>query len=82
VLDLAYVACGRFDGFWEIRLHPWDVAAGVIIVREAGGRATDFSGTPDCVSGRRILASNGHIHEQMLQVIRQGAAAPRPEAIQ
>jgi myo-inositol-1(or 4)-monophosphatase len=82
VLDLAYVACGRFDGFWEIRLHPWDVAAGILIVREAGGRVSDFSGGPDCVSGRRILASNGHIHEQMLRVIEQGAAAFRPEPIE
>lgn len=78
VLDLAYVACGRLDGFWEIRLHPWDVAAGILLVREAGGRVTDFSGGPDCLSGHRILASNGHIHEQMLQVIHRGAAAPRP----
>ena len=79
VLDLAYVACGRFDGFWEIRLHPWDVAAGILIVREAGGRATNFEGGPDCVSGRRIVASNGSIHEQMLRVIRQGTSAPLPE---
>jgi myo-inositol-1(or 4)-monophosphatase len=76
VLDLAYVACGRFDGFWEIRLNPWDVAAGILIVREAGGRATDFSGGPDCLSGQRILASNGRIHDQMLQVLERGAAAP------
>ena len=81
VLDLCYVACGRFDGFWEIRLHPWDVAAGVLIVREAGGRATDFDGGPDCVSGRRIVASNGHIHEQMLRVIAEGSAAPLPESV-
>jgi myo-inositol-1(or 4)-monophosphatase len=79
VLDLAYVACGRLDGFWEIRLHPWDVAAGILMVREAGGRATDFSDGPDCLSGERILVSNGHIHQQMLQVIHQGAAAPLPE---
>jgi myo-inositol-1(or 4)-monophosphatase len=78
VLDLAYVACGRFDGFWEIRLHPWDVAAGILIVREAGGRATDFSGGPDCLSGQCILASNGRIHGEMLQVLERGAAAPRP----
>jgi myo-inositol-1(or 4)-monophosphatase len=78
VLDLAYVACGRLDGFWEIRLQPWDVAAGVLIVREAGGRVTDFSAGPGCLSGQRIVASNGHIHEQVLQVIHQGAAAPRP----
>jgi len=79
VLDLAYVACGRFDGFWEIRLKPWDVAAGVLLVREAGGRATDFEGGPDCLSGEFIVASNGRIHDQMLRVIREGAAAPRPE---
>jgi len=77
-LDLAYVACGRFDGFWEIRLKPWDVAAGVLLVREAGGRATDFAGTPDCLSGEEIVASNGLIHEEMLRVIREGADAPLP----
>lgn len=81
VLDLAYVACGRLDGFWEIRLHPWDVAAGILIVREAGGRATDFEGGPDCVSGQRIVASNAHIHDEMLRVIREGADAPLPEPI-
>lgn len=79
VLDLAYVACGRFDGFWELRLSPWDVAAGVLLVREAGGLATDFAGTPDCVSGVEIVASNGRIHAEMLEVIRLGAEAPRPE---
>jgi len=78
VLDLAYVACGRFDGFWEMRLEPWDVAAGVLLVREAGGRATDFESRPDCVSGEFAVASNGLIHDQMLRVIREGAAAPRP----
>jgi myo-inositol-1(or 4)-monophosphatase len=79
VLDLSYVACGRFDGFWEIRLHPWDVAAGILIVREAGGRVTDFHGGADCVSGQQIVTSNGRIHEQMLRVIREGGAAPLPE---
>ena len=79
VLDLSYVACGRFDGFWEIRLHPWDVAAGILIVREAGGEATNFGGGRDCVSGRQIVASNGRIHEQMLRVIREGADAPFPD---
>jgi len=82
VLDLAYVACGRFDGFWEIRLHPWDVAAGILIVREAGGKATDFQSGPQCVSGRRIVASNGRIHGQMLQVIQEGDAAPLPEPLE
>jgi myo-inositol-1(or 4)-monophosphatase len=82
VLDLSYVACGRLDGFWEIRLHPWDVAAGILIVREAGGEATNFEGGLDCVSGRRIVASNGHIHRQMVRVIREGADAPLPEPIE
>jgi myo-inositol-1(or 4)-monophosphatase len=78
VLDLAYVACGRLDGFWEIRLKPWDVTAGVLLVREAGGCATNFEGGPDCLSGEFIVASNGHVHAEMLRVIREGAAAPRP----
>ncbi len=82
VLDLSYVACGRFDGFWEIGLHPWDVAAGILIVREAGGTATNFAGGPNCVSGERIVVSNGHIHGQMLDVIRDGAAAPLPEPVE
>lgn len=77
-LDLAYVACGRFDGFWEIRLKPWDVVAGVLLVRQAGGRVTDFDGTLNCLSGATIVASNGLIHDQMLKVIREGAAAPLP----
>ncbi|MBN1955753.1 MAG: inositol monophosphatase [Anaerolineae bacterium] len=77
-LDLAYVAGGRFDGFWEFRLSPWDVAAGLLIVREAGGRATDFCGSPDCLSGAEIVASNGRIHEQMLLVVREGVRAPLP----
>ncbi len=81
VLDLAYVACGRFDGFWEIRLHPWDVAAGTLLVREAGGAVTGFAGGPDALSGSQIVASNGCIHEQMLRVIREGAQAPLPESL-
>jgi myo-inositol-1(or 4)-monophosphatase len=76
VLDLSYVACGRLDGFWEIRLSPWDVAAGILIVREAGGRVTDANGSPDCVSGRFIVASNGRIHQRMLEVAGEGDAVP------
>jgi myo-inositol-1(or 4)-monophosphatase len=79
VLDLAYVACGRFDGFWAIRLKPWDVAAGVLLVQQAGGKVTDFAGGDDTLSGEFIVASNGRIHEQMLRVIREGAGAPRPD---
>ena len=81
VIDQAYVACGRLDGFWEIRLKPWDVAAGTLLVREAGGRATDFAGGLNCLSGEFILVSNGHIHEEMLCVIREGSTAPRPERL-
>jgi myo-inositol-1(or 4)-monophosphatase len=76
VLDLSYVACGRLDGFWEIRLNPWDVAAGILIVREAGGTVTDGNGAPDCVSGRFVVASNGHIHQRMLQVAGGGDLLP------
>ncbi len=71
-LDLAYVACGRLDGFWELRLHPWDVAAGILLVQEAGGRVTDLEGGPDYLSGEQIVASNGHIHDEMLAVLRLG----------
>jgi myo-inositol-1(or 4)-monophosphatase len=74
-LDLAYVACGRFDGFWEIRLNPWDVAAGALLVREAGGQATNFVGGPDCLTGAEIVASNGHIHAEMIQLLRSAPAS-------
>ena len=79
-LDLAYVACGRFDGFWEPRLSPWDVAAGALLVEEAGGRISDFEGTcTRLFSGEEVVASNGHIHHEMLQVLREGPAAPHPD---
>ncbi len=79
-LDLAYVACGRFDGYWEADLHPWDVAAGILLVQEAGGRTSNYVGAWDAIlSGEEIVASNGHIHEQMLRVLREGAAAPHPD---
>jgi len=68
-LDLCYVAMGRFDGFWEMKLNPWDVAAGGLIVTEAGGRVTDFSGGPFTIHGQEILATNGLIHEEMLTVL-------------
>lgn len=69
-LDLCYVAAGRFEGFWEYELQPWDVAAGLLIVQEAGGRTTDFQDRPSRIDDRQVLASNGLIHDQMLQVIR------------
>jgi myo-inositol-1(or 4)-monophosphatase len=68
-IDLCYVACGRFDGYWELKLHPWDVAAGILIVEEAGGRVTDLSGGPAPASGREILASNGVLHEDLLALL-------------
>lgn len=68
-LDLCYVAAGRFDGFWEVRLNPWDMAAGSVIVREAGGRLTDFRGNELSIYGQELVASNGHIHDAMLKVL-------------
>jgi len=68
-LDLCYVACGRLDGFWEWKLHPWDTAAGVLIVREASGTVTDFSGGPFDVFGQQTLASNGRVHPAMVDVL-------------
>jgi len=68
-LDLCYVGCGRFDGFWELKLNPWDCAAGCLVVQEGGGRVTDFSGQPGSIYGGEFVASNGIIHDQMLAVI-------------
>ncbi|MDH4154866.1 MAG: inositol monophosphatase [Nitrospira sp.] len=70
-LDLCYVAAGRFDGFWEVRLNPWDMAAGSVIAREAGGHLTDFSGKGLSIYGQELVASNGRIHEAMLAVLNQ-----------
>jgi len=68
-LDLAYVACGRFDGFWEEGLKPWDVAAGSLMVEEAGGRVSKYDGAPLSIYTPPILASNGLVHEQMMHVL-------------
>ena len=65
-LDLAYVACGRIDGFWELKLNAWDVAAGVLLVTEAGGRVTGGAGEPYNLSEKVLVSSNGAIHEAML----------------
>ncbi len=69
-LDLCSVAAGRFDGFWELKLKPWDVAAGSLIVREAGGRVTDLSDKPFDIFADEVLASNGIIHGQMVEILR------------
>jgi myo-inositol-1(or 4)-monophosphatase len=70
-LDLCSVASGRFDGFWEFNLNPWDTAAGVLIIAEAGGRVSDFSGRPFQLNSRETLASNGLIHESLIQEFEQ-----------
>lgn len=69
-VDLAYTACGRFEGFFEYNLKPWDVAAGIIIVKEAGGAVTDFNGGDDCLFGGEILAA-GNLHKDILDVIQK-----------
>lgn len=71
-LDLCYVAAGRFDGYWETSLNPWDMAAGVLIVEEAGGKFTDLDGFPTTIYKKTLLTSNGLIHEQMVEVLRRG----------
>jgi myo-inositol-1(or 4)-monophosphatase len=68
-MDLCYTAMGRFDGFWEAYLNPWDMAAGVLIVREAGGRVTAFDGGPFSIYENHILATNGQIHQQMVDIL-------------
>ncbi len=68
-LDMCYLACGRFEGFWELKLHPWDTAAGLVIVREAGGRVTGIDGKKYSVFDQDLLASNGKIHRQMQKVL-------------
>jgi myo-inositol-1(or 4)-monophosphatase len=68
-LDLSYVACGRLDGFCEWKLKPWDLAAGRLIVEEAGGRVTDFGGGPHRLSGEETAASNGRLHEDLLDML-------------
>lgn len=69
-LDLAYVACGRYDGFWELGLHPWDMAAGAFIIKEGGGTVTNMSGGEFTHHKGEIVASNSWIHDQMLDILR------------
>jgi myo-inositol-1(or 4)-monophosphatase len=66
------VACGRAEGFWEYKLKPWDVAAGILLVREAGGKVTDFLGGPlDVTAPVRTLATNGRVHSKLIAVFRK-----------
>jgi len=76
-LDLCYVACGRFDGYWEIDQSPWDIAAGGLIVEEAGGRMSDFRGGPFDIFGGETVASNGRIHDQILAVLAMPGGIPK-----
>ncbi|MCX8110500.1 MAG: hypothetical protein N3D15_04545 [Syntrophorhabdaceae bacterium] len=69
-LNLCYLACGRFDGFWEIKLNPWDMAAGCLMVEEAGGVITDFQGEKFSIYDDEIVASNGLIHNDMIRVLK------------
>ncbi len=71
-LVLCYVACGRLDGLWELKLEPWDVAAGQLIVQEAGGRITGPTGQPHHISEKTVIASNGPIHEELLSLLELG----------
>jgi len=75
-IDLVYVACGRFEAYFEYSLHPWDVAAGILIIGEAGGKVTDFNGNSGDYSGREVLATNGLLHETLLQLIRENFENP------
>ena len=70
-IDLSYLAAGRFDGFWEFKLHAWDVAAATLMITEAGGKVTDLQGRPHSIYSEEILASNGLVHEEMLQAIQE-----------
>ena len=71
-LDLCYLAAGRIDGFWEERLHPWDMMAGLLLIEEAGGRVSRFDGSPVGLGADEVLASNGVLHPAMMSVIRGG----------
>ena len=75
-LDLAYVACGRLDGFWEIKLKPWDTAAGRLLVEEAGGRVSDFQGNQYWPDLPEILASNGLIHQELTALLKDFSLQP------
>ena len=68
-LDLAYVAAGRYEGFWESGLQPWDLAAGIVLVREAGGLVTDMAGGPDMLGTGGVIAANGQLHGGLSKLV-------------
>jgi myo-inositol-1(or 4)-monophosphatase len=71
-IDLCYVACGRFDAFWEVSLNSWDMAAAVLLIQEAGGRFTDLQGAPSTIYNKQVLVSNGLIHDKMVEILAMG----------
>ncbi|HZF33309.1 MAG TPA: inositol monophosphatase family protein, partial [Candidatus Angelobacter sp.] len=77
-LDLAYVAAGRYEGFWENHLSPWDIAAGIVLVREAGGYVSEVDGGADMLATGSTFAANAHLHEAVGKLLRTAAAAPLP----
>ncbi|HYU11883.1 MAG TPA: inositol monophosphatase family protein, partial [Stellaceae bacterium] len=79
-LDLAYVAAGRFDGFWEFGLSPWDIAAGLLLVREAGGFVSDLAGGQTMMASGDVLAANDRLHLPLAALIRQALRSGRPAA--
>src|SRR5579859_6138710 len=84
-LDLCYVACGRYDAYWEFNLNPWDTAAGVLLVQEAGGTVTNFSGGPFNIDSREVLGSNTLLHEELLrefQAIMEGRVEGVPSVVE
>jgi len=78
-LDCAWTAMGRLDGYWEFGFQPWDIGAGVLLVREAGGQVTSTSGDDYLLFNDALLVSNGLLHDQLLRVLREGDAAPLPQ---
>jgi myo-inositol-1(or 4)-monophosphatase len=85
-LDLANVACGRYDGFWEFNLNPWDTAAGALLVQEAGGLVTRFDGAPFRLDSREVLATNGLIHQELItnfeEIFAGRGLEPLPSAVE
>ena len=76
-LDLAYVAAGRFDGFWEHGLQPWDIAAGILLLKEAGGVITDMHGGEQMMTNGQVVCANENLHPQLLKLLKN-AKAPKP----
>ena len=74
-LDLAWIAAGRLDGYWERDLKPWDIAAGLILVREAGGFVTDCNGGDDLFASGHVVAGNDPIHKEVVRVLKEAAKA-------